>query len=173
MRRREFVVAGGALATLPAWAHHGWSSFDQDRPLYLEGRAANVRWRNPHAELALELAPNLSLPADLAQRPVPAQQSAVNGPALLGKAVLPTRRDPRWEIELAPIPGRQDLRHALQPGLSAGQQKARPGPGFARGGAFQRDRASKARAVISSTLPVPLILRYRGALAASLAAHWP
>lgn len=103
MRRREFVVAGGALATLPAWAHHGWSSFDQDRPLYLEGRAANVRWRNPHAELALELAPNLSLPADLAQRPVPAQQSAVNGPALLGKAVLPTRRDPRWEIELAPM----------------------------------------------------------------------
>lgn len=103
MRRREFVVAGGALATVPAWAHHGWSSFDQDRPIYLEGRAANVRWRNPHAELVLELAPNLSLPADLAQRPVPAQQSAVNGQALLAKAVLPTRRDRRWEIELAPM----------------------------------------------------------------------
>ncbi len=103
MRRREFVVAGSMLATVPAWAHHGWSSFDQDRPIYLEGRAANVRWRNPHAELVLELSPSLSLPADLAQRPVPAQQSAVGGAALLGKATLPTRRDPRWEIELAPL----------------------------------------------------------------------
>lgn len=103
MRRRDLVMAGGALATVPAWAHHGWSSFDQDRPIYLEGRAANVRWRNPHAELVLELAPSLSLPADLAQRAVPAQQSRVDGPALLAKAQLPTRRDPRWEIELAPM----------------------------------------------------------------------
>ena len=37
-----------------AWAHHGWSSFDQERPIYLEGRAADVKWRNPHAELVLE-----------------------------------------------------------------------------------------------------------------------
>ena len=32
--------------------------------------------------------------------------------------------------------------------------------------------ACSARAVMSSTLPVPLILRYLGSAAGSLAAHW-
>jgi len=86
-----------------AWAHHGWSSFDQDRPIYLAGRAVEVKWRNPHAELMLELQSPLALPADLAQRPVPAQSAQVDGRALLAKTVLPTRRDPRWEVELAPL----------------------------------------------------------------------
>ena len=59
MQRRDVIQAGVALG-LGGWgaaarAHHGWSSFDQERPLYLEGRAANVRWRNPHAELVLEV----------------------------------------------------------------------------------------------------------------------
>ena len=87
----------------PAWAHHGWSSFDQQRPLYLAGRAARVAWRNPHAELELDLDPGLRLPPDLAQRRLPAQTAPVDGPALLAAAVLPTRRDRRWEIELAPL----------------------------------------------------------------------
>lgn len=103
MRRRDVMLAGLAATDWPAWAHHGWSSFDQDRPLYLEGRAADVRWRNPHAELVLEVAPNLALPADLARRVVPAQQSAVDGAALLARAALPLRRDRRWTVELAPM----------------------------------------------------------------------
>ena len=86
-----------------ARAHHGWSSFDQARPIYLEGKAVEVKWRNPHAELLLELPNPLALPADLAQRPVPAQTASIDGAALLGKAVLPTRKDRRWEIELAPL----------------------------------------------------------------------
>ena len=85
MQRRVFLSTP-LLTSLPAWAHHGWSSFDQARPIYLEGTAAQVAWRNPHAELKLDLpAGGLQLPADLASRK------------------LPTRKDRRWEIELAPL----------------------------------------------------------------------
>jgi len=107
MQRRE-VIQGGTLLGLSAlagaaMAHHGWSSFDQDRPIYLEGKVVEVKWRNPHAELVLELPENLRLPAGLAQRALPAQTAGIDGPALLAKTVLPTRRDRRWEIELAPL----------------------------------------------------------------------
>jgi hypothetical protein len=88
---------------LLAQAHHGWSSFDQNRPLWLEGRATQVSWRNPHAELKLEVAPDLKLPADLSTRKLPAQVASVNGPALLKATQLPTRKDRLWEIELAPL----------------------------------------------------------------------
>ena len=103
MQRRRFVAALPSLAVLPAWAHHGWSSFDQNRPLWLEGRAAQVAWRNPHAELRLELPADHKLPADLAGRTVPAQSAAVDGKALLAAAQLPKRRDKVWAIELAPL----------------------------------------------------------------------
>jgi Family of unknown function (DUF6152) len=104
LHRRTFVFSAPLLG-LPAaaFAHHGWSSFDQARPVYLEGRAANVVWRNPHVEFDLDVAPDLKLPADLAQRTVPAQSAPVDGAGLLKGAQLPTRRDKRWHIELAPI----------------------------------------------------------------------
>lgn len=102
MHRRLFIGAA-SLIGLPALAHHGWSSFDQDRPLYLAGRAAKVFWRNPHGELALELPDTPSLPADLKQRELPRQSAPVDGTALLAKAQLPTRRDKRWMVELAPL----------------------------------------------------------------------
>jgi hypothetical protein len=88
---------------LAARAHHGWSSFDLARPIYLEGRAVNVAWRNPHAELDLDVAMDMKLPADLAQRKLPAQSANVDGPGLLKAAQLPTRKDKRWHIELAPL----------------------------------------------------------------------
>lgn len=101
---RRTVLSAPLLLSLPAWAHHGWSSFDQNRPLYLEGRAASVAWRNPHAELVLELpAGGLKLPADLATRVLPAQSAPVDGPALLKAAQVPTRSDRRWNVELAPL----------------------------------------------------------------------
>ncbi len=103
MHRRPFLFAAGAGLAAPAWAHHGWSSFDQTRPIYLEGRAANVVWRNPHAELDLDLPAEPRLPADLATRPVPAQSAPVDGAALLKAAQLPTRKDRRWHVELAPL----------------------------------------------------------------------
>lgn len=107
MKRRDVIKASllmpvVGLAPL-AWAHHGWSGFDQDRPIYLEGRVSKSVWQNPHAELELELPEALKLPADLAQRALPAQSAPVDGKTLLARAVLPTRKDRRWEIELAPL----------------------------------------------------------------------
>ncbi len=106
MKRRLFLAAtaaAGAGFGPTVFAHHGWSSFDQARPIYLEGRAAQVSWRNPHAEMELEVRADLKLPADLASRPVPAQSAPVDGAALLKAAQLPTRKDRRWHIELAPL----------------------------------------------------------------------
>ena len=103
MQRRHLLAAPLLLALRPALAHHGWSSFDQARPIWLEGQAVSVAWRNPHAELVLELPADLKLPADLASRPVPAQTAPVDGAALLKAATVPTRKDRRWQIELAPL----------------------------------------------------------------------
>lgn len=107
MKRREWM--GWALgapvlasAGVSAWAHHGWSSFDQNRPLFLAGRVARVRWQNPHAEILLDVATPAALPADLARRPLTAQTAPVP-PDLLARTTLPTRRDAQWEIELAPL----------------------------------------------------------------------
>ena len=106
--RRRFVLAAATAVTAPlatslARAHHGWSGFDQARPIYLEGRVVASRWQNPHAELTLETTPGLAVPADLARRPVPAQGAGVDGPALLAKATVPRRADRRWTVELAPL----------------------------------------------------------------------
>lgn len=103
MQRRSLIALGGITFIAPAWAHHGWSSFDTDRPLFLEGTVAKVAWRNPHAEFDLKLRADLKLPADLAQRPVPAQAAQIDGARLLGAAQLPKRKDPVWHIELAPL----------------------------------------------------------------------
>jgi hypothetical protein len=101
--KRRVLLTFAAVAPLAARAHHGWSSFDLARPIYLEGRAVNVAWRNPHAELDLDLALDLKLPPDLARRTLPSQAATVDGPGLLKAAQLPTRRDKRWHIELAPL----------------------------------------------------------------------
>lgn len=104
MQRRELMVAGVlGFAGLPARAHHGWSGFDQDRPLYLEGIARKVVWQNPHVEVELELPAALWLPPDLARRALPAQTANVDGAKLVAAAQLPTRRDKVWEIEFAPL----------------------------------------------------------------------
>lgn len=105
INRRTVSIAGFSLVAAPwaARAHHGWSSFDQTRPIYLEGRAAKVSWRNPHAEVVLDVAPTLQLPAGLAQRKLPAQSASVDGAALLSRAQVPTRKDRQWVIELAPL----------------------------------------------------------------------
>ena len=102
INRRTCLLAAAALP-FAARAHHGWSSFDQDRPLFLQGRVVAVKWQNPHVEFVLELPPDYKLPPDVATRPTPAQSAGVDGKALLARAVAPTRKDRRWEIELAPL----------------------------------------------------------------------
>lgn len=102
MQRRVFLIGASAFA-LPAFGHHGWSRFDQSRPIWLEGRAVQVSWRNPHVEFDLEVAPDAKLPPDLATRSLPDQRASVDGAKLLGAAALPRRKDRVWHIELAPL----------------------------------------------------------------------
>lgn len=121
MKRRYLLKTSLALSAASmasgTLAHHGWSSFDQDRPIYLEGRVVKVVWQNPHAELELELPATLKVPADLSQRSLPAQTAPVDGKALLTKAVVPNRKDRRWEIELAPLSRMQAWKVAeIRPG---------------------------------------------------------
>ncbi len=124
MLRRPFLIASTLLPvsltfSSAAHAHHGWSSFDQERPVYLEGKVRSVKWQNPHVELALDIAPGLKLPADLANRPLPAQVAPVEGTALLAKAVTPKRSDKLWEIELAPLTRVQSWKvPEIKPGMT-------------------------------------------------------
>ena len=107
MKRRQWILASlglpAATAWSLAWAHHGWSSFDQERPIYLEGRVAKVKWQNPHAELEIDVPASLKVPADLGKRTIPAQSAPIDGKALLARAVVPNRKDVRWELGLAPL----------------------------------------------------------------------
>ena len=68
-----------------------------------EGRAVKGAGSSPHAEIELERPADLRLPPDLLTRPRPAQAVAVDGRALLRAARLPTRRERRWVVELAPL----------------------------------------------------------------------
>ena len=103
MQRRHLLLATLAAPMPAAWAHHGWSSFDQDKPLYLQGTARKVAWKNPHAEFDLEIAADLALPADLQRRALPAQSASVDGQRILANTRLPTRKDRVWHVELAPL----------------------------------------------------------------------
>jgi hypothetical protein len=116
MLRRLFLAAA-ALIALPALAHHGWSSFDQNTPYFLEGRVKSVRWQNPHAEATIEVAADLKVPADLAGRAVPAQQQNVDGAALMKNARTPAAAAGDWELEFAPLSRMQAWEVApLKPG---------------------------------------------------------
>ena len=42
MIHRRLLLAAALAAPCAARAHHGWSSFDQTRPIWLEGRATQV-----------------------------------------------------------------------------------------------------------------------------------
>lgn len=93
----------GAAVAIPAFAHHGWSSFDSTKPIYLEGVVKAVRWQNPHAELVIEVARGITRPTDLEQRPFPKQQNPSVTPDLVAKAALPSQPSGEWTLELAPL----------------------------------------------------------------------
>jgi len=103
MIRRRLLFATLALAAAPVLAHHGWSGFDQDKPLYLAGTVKSVRWQNPHAEFVLTVPPGLAVPADLAARKAPAQSQSVDSSGIFKRAVVPANAAGDWEIELAPL----------------------------------------------------------------------
>lgn len=54
MRRIVFLIAAvTALLSLPALAHHGWSSYDASKTLRFDAPLLAVQYRNPHAEVAV------------------------------------------------------------------------------------------------------------------------
>ena len=85
-----------------AFAHHGWSSFDETKPIYLEGVVKSVKWQNPHAEVMLEVN-RAAPPAALARFAIPKQSANVDAVAVIGSAKAPTRKDAVWEVEFAPM----------------------------------------------------------------------
>ena len=106
MHRRHFVFAGSVIAlttgSRTALAHHGWSSFDETKPLYLVGKVKVVKWQNPHAEIVIAVAADATLPTDLTRLTPPAQSRNVEGSKVLAAARLPQRRGD-WTIELSPM----------------------------------------------------------------------
>jgi hypothetical protein len=46
-----FLIA--TCIALPASAHHGWSSYDADNPMTIEGAIENVTLQNPHGEMTV------------------------------------------------------------------------------------------------------------------------
>lgn len=68
---RHAVVALAAIAA-PLAAHHGWSSYDETKPITLGGTFTGVTWGNPHGtatmrwrnqEWAIVLAPTSRMEA--------------------------------------------------------------------------------------------------------------
>ena len=106
MQRRHFFPALAALVSVPLsqrlFAHHGWSSFDETRPLYIAGTVKSLKWQNPHAEIVIAVAKDAALPADLAKRSAPAQSASVDSAKILAAATLPKKRGD-WTIELSPM----------------------------------------------------------------------
>lgn len=96
-----FAITSALIANV-ALAHHGWSSFDETKPIYLEGTVKSVKWQNPHAEVMLEI--NRSEPpAALARFAIPKQSAMVDAVTVIGSAKAPTRKDAVWEVEFAPL----------------------------------------------------------------------
>lgn len=99
---RTVLLIFSTLIATAALAHHGWSSFDETKPIYLEGVVKSVKWQNPHAEVMLEVN-GAAAPAALTRFTIPKQSANVDAVTVLGTAKAPRRKDKVWEIEFAPI----------------------------------------------------------------------
>lgn len=51
---KRLATLAAALVSLPAFAHHGWSEYDQSKTLTLEGRVAEMSYEHPHGYVRLE-----------------------------------------------------------------------------------------------------------------------
>jgi hypothetical protein len=45
--RRSLLIT--TLIPAAALAHHGWSTYDPDKPVSVTGKLSDVSWKNPHA----------------------------------------------------------------------------------------------------------------------------
>ena len=58
MLKTRILSAALAVALVPAslLAHHGWSSYHEDKPLTVDGVIAEASWGNPHGTAKLQAA---------------------------------------------------------------------------------------------------------------------
>lgn len=52
-RISAIAVAGAVLLPLAAWAHHGWGSYDADKPITIDAAIEEVTIGNPHGSMML------------------------------------------------------------------------------------------------------------------------
>ncbi len=55
MSRWIVGIVGAALLAASAAAHHGWASYDEKRPVKIEGPVLILKYVNPHAEIVMEV----------------------------------------------------------------------------------------------------------------------
>ncbi|HEY0964137.1 MAG TPA: DUF6152 family protein [Pseudomonadales bacterium] len=48
------MLAAAALLSVPAFAHHSTSAFDNEKVIRIEGTVTQFRWINPHASFKVE-----------------------------------------------------------------------------------------------------------------------
>lgn len=133
MSRLATFVASLVVASA-AFAHHGWSSYDEKAPIYLAGTVQSVGWQNPHAELVVS--PGVqSLPPGLGTRVVPAQEQPVDGPTVLANSTLAADLSGTWTVELAPLT-RMDAWGVAR--IQAGAKVELVGYTFPKGGSTER-----------------------------------
>lgn len=54
-RLASSAAAATALASLPAIAHHGWSTYDETKPLTVTGKIVETHYENPHASIRVDV----------------------------------------------------------------------------------------------------------------------
>lgn len=54
MRSLTLFAAAAVAIALPAAAHHGWSSYDESKPLTINGTFTQLSWGNPHGTAKMQ-----------------------------------------------------------------------------------------------------------------------
>lgn len=54
LRRSALVILSSLLISGAAFAHHGWSSYDETKPLTVDGTIKSSTWGNPHGTATFE-----------------------------------------------------------------------------------------------------------------------
>jgi hypothetical protein len=118
--RIAFGLLLAALLAMPgqAAAHHGWSSYETSQPLYVSGTLQELLWQNPHVEMRLTVAADVTLPPELPNAVLPEQFERDGGRAILSNAALPPDPAKTWLVALAPI-GRLESWGVLESSMPA------------------------------------------------------
>ncbi|MGA4419582.1 DUF6152 family protein [Ralstonia nicotianae] len=123
--RRRVILGTAALAAatlvpaLPAFAHHGWPSFDTDRLIYVAGTVSSEgTWGNPHSLFDITVdsnlparTPTLTIPKELQD---PEDSSRVNA--------APSYKGSRKELKIIIAPPAWSGRWGLDRPLKIGER---------------------------------------------------